>query len=89
MADIIYRGTLSLKKLQELADIHLPKPPAPEVTAPVAVAPVLTIDENTYHIRRDEDGNYTGITRKFGNLIEVRDIGPDYVLMRLIAHSGK
>lgn len=84
---IIHRGTLTLEKLKELADYHLPKP---EVTAPVAVEnPIPRVDEGVFSIRRDDDGNFSGMTKKFGAFIQVRDISPEAVLQRLLTHDGK
>lgn len=37
---------------------------------------------------KQEDGNWIGYTQKFGNLIEVRDIGPETVLQKLLTHDG-
>lgn len=85
---IIHRGTLTLEKLKELADIHLPKP---EVTAPVAVEPqpIPRVDEGVFSIRRDDDGNFSGMTKKFGAFIQVRDVSPEAVLQRLLTHDGR
>jgi hypothetical protein len=33
------------------------------------------------------DGNYKGYMQKFGKLVEVRDIGPQTVLERLLTHE--
>lgn len=33
------------------------------------------------------DGNWIGYTNKFGKDIEVRDIGPETVLQRLLTHE--
>jgi hypothetical protein len=40
-------------------------------------------------IIQQEDGNWKGYTQKFGKLIEVRDVGPEAVLQRLLTHDGK
>lgn len=38
-------------------------------------------------IRKDADGNWTGIMTKFGKDITVRDVDPGTVLTRLITHE--
>lgn len=38
-------------------------------------------------IERQEDGNWIGKTEKYGKEIEVRDIGPETVLQRLLTHE--
>jgi hypothetical protein len=39
-------------------------------------------------ITQDEDGNWRGKTQRFGELVEVRDVGPVTVLQMLLTHSG-
>ncbi len=40
-------------------------------------------------IVKQADGNYIGYAQKFGKTIEVRDIGPETVLQRIITHSAE
>jgi hypothetical protein len=47
------------------------------------------INDKAISIIQQEDGNWKGYTQKFGKLIEVRDVGPDAVLQRLLTHDGK
>lgn len=42
-----------------------------------------------YIITRENDGNWKGITEKFGKIITVRDVNPESVLSQLITHDGK
>jgi hypothetical protein len=45
-------------------------------------------NDKVISIIQQEDGNWKGYTQKFGKLIEVRDVGPDAVLQRLLTHDG-
>lgn len=40
-------------------------------------------------IVKQSDGNYKGWMNKNGKIIEVREIGPETVLQRLLTHDGK
>lgn len=44
--------------------------------------------DNQIILEKQEDGNWTGKTIKFGKEIEVRDIGPETVLQKLLTHPG-
>jgi hypothetical protein len=44
---------------------------------------------DTISIIKQEDGNWKGYMRKFGKLIEVREIKPEDCLIRLLTHSGE
>jgi len=46
------------------------------------------IPEDMIVLTKANDGNWEGIIRKFGNLVEVRDIGPETVLQRLLTSDG-
>lgn len=39
-------------------------------------------------IIKQADGNYIGYAQKFGKVVQVRDIGPETVLQRLLTHPG-
>ena len=43
---------------------------------------------DTITLTKQPDGNWIGTTHKFGKDIEVRDIGPEIVLQRLLTHAG-
>ncbi len=38
-------------------------------------------------IEKQRDGNYKGWTQKNGELIEVREVGPETVLQKLLTHD--
>lgn len=38
---------------------------------------------------KDVDGNWRGATYRYGQFVEVRDIGPETVLQLLLTHDGK
>ena len=38
---------------------------------------------------KQADGNWKGFAQKFGNLIEVREVGPQDCLSALLTHDGK
>lgn len=38
-------------------------------------------------LEQQEDGNWIGKATKFGKDIEIRDIGPETVLQRLLTHE--
>jgi len=40
-------------------------------------------------IIQQEDGNWMGTINKFGKVVNVRDIGPETVLQKLLTHDGK
>lgn len=46
------------------------------------------MEENLIIIKKDEDGNWSGRMMRFGKLIEVRDIGPEAVLIKLLTSDG-
>lgn len=37
---------------------------------------------------QDKDGNWRGWMQRFGNVVEIRDIGPETVLQRLLTSDG-
>jgi hypothetical protein len=41
---------------------------------------------NAIAIIREEDGNYKGYAQKNGEVIEVREVGPETVLQKLLTH---
>ncbi len=45
--------------------------------------------EGRYVIERQPDGNFIGSTFKFGTIITVREVSPEYCLQRLLTHDGK
>lgn len=45
------------------------------------------IKENQILIEQQADGNWKGWMIKFGKMAEVRDIGPETVLQRLLTHE--
>lgn len=47
-----------------------------------------TKNDRVIAIVLQDDGNYIGYAQKFGNVVEVRDIGPETVLQRLLTHDG-
>lgn len=47
-----------------------------------------TSNENAISLIKQEDGNWKGYMRKFGKLIEVREIGPETALQKLLTHDG-
>jgi len=46
------------------------------------------MEENVILIRKDEDGNWSGRMMRFGKLIQVRDISPETVLVKLLTSDG-
>lgn len=46
-----------------------------------------TPDKEQYIIVKQKDGNWKGYGNKNGKPIEVRDIGPETVLQRLLTHA--
>lgn len=77
---IIYRGTLTKAKLQELAAKHL---------AYRGENPQDFIKENVISIIKQDDGNWIGWMRKFGKVVSARQSDPTTVLQMLITHSGE
>lgn len=47
------------------------------------------LSDGQIFIEKQPDGNWIGKIFKFGKLIEVRDIGPETVLQRLLTSDGK
>jgi hypothetical protein len=45
------------------------------------------VTEKEIKLEQQEDGNWIGWMIKFGKLIEVRDIGPETVLQKLLTHE--
>lgn len=43
---------------------------------------------NVISLVKQTDGNWIGYTQKFGHFIEIRDIGPETVLQKLLTHDG-
>lgn len=48
---------------------------------------IAPMPEDTFTIAKGTDGNWTGQTVKFGKSIEVRDIDPQTVLIKLMTHE--
>ena len=46
------------------------------------------IEGNVIIIKKDEDGNWSGKMMRFGKLINVRDVSPETVLVKLLTHDG-
>ncbi len=46
-----------------------------------------TTNPNVMTLVRQKDGNWKGYMQKFGTLVEVRDIDPQTVVVRLITHE--
>jgi len=72
MSQVIYRGTLTLEKLKELALEHLS---------------FTGKEKNVMHIWQEKDGNWSGTWHKNGKDIEVRDVGPETVVQRLLTRE--
>lgn len=87
---IIYRGTVTIDRLKELAAQHLqPAEPTATVTVKKPVGgPTQVVADGMFIIVKDPDGNYSGLTKKFGRVVSVRDIGPEIVLLKLLTHDG-
>jgi hypothetical protein len=55
--------------------------------------PAILEDTNPFHnpnailIIKQKDGNYKGWMNKFGKVVEVREIGPETVLQKLLTHE--
>lgn len=47
----------------------------------------LLTKEGNFVIEKQPDGNFIGRTFKFGRAVEVRDIDPQTVLVRLLTHD--
>jgi hypothetical protein len=43
---------------------------------------------NIIVLEKDTDGNWRGYMNKFGKLVEVREVGPETALQKLLTHSG-
>jgi len=46
------------------------------------------IEENVIMIWKEEDGNWKGKMMRFGKLVVVREMSPEYVLQKLLTHDG-
>jgi hypothetical protein len=46
-------------------------------------------NDKVISIIQQEDGNWKGYAQKFGKLIEVRDVDPQIVIIRLLTHDGR
>lgn len=40
-------------------------------------------------IEKQPEGNWVGKAKKFGKDIEVREVGPETVLQRILTHNGE
>ena len=49
--------------------------------------PMGTMVDGAYFIARQEDGNYKGWALIRGEVVEVRDVGPETVLQLLLTHK--
>ncbi len=48
---------------------------------------VPDLNENAISLIKQPDGNWIGRMQKSGTVIEIRDIGPETVLQRLLTHE--
>lgn len=46
------------------------------------------LEENVIMIWKAEDGNWHGKMMKFGKLVIVREVSPEYVLQKLLTSDG-
>lgn len=44
-------------------------------------------NENVISLIKQEDGNWKGVAQKFGTLIEVREVGPETALQKILTHD--
>jgi hypothetical protein len=45
-------------------------------------------NENAISLIKQEDGNWKGWMNRFGKVVEVREVGPDACLQKLLTHDG-
>ena len=77
--NIVYRGTLTREKLEELAKEHLGSGDIRKYDP--------SKNPQAISIIKQPDGNWKGWMQKNGKTIEVREVGPETVLQRLLTHG--
>lgn len=80
MAKVIYRGTLTIDKLKELAWENLEVKSDSDLYNPHK-------SPNTISIIKQDDGNWKGLAQRNGKVLESREVGPEMALQALLTHE--
>lgn len=86
MSKIIYRGALTEEKLKILADQHLRPIFSFQTNGDDHIFNPAK-NHNAISIIKQPDGNYAGSMWKGDQVITAREIGPEYVLQKLLTHE--